>query len=286
VAVLLALVLALQGCASPRQLLLRQAADTLAVQGDGDEEDLLLARDAAPFFLKLSESLLLQTPGHVGLAEAVARGFTQYAYAFVAFEADRLESTDSRTALGLRERAARLYGRAQRHALRALAQAQPSLQPWLAGEQPIPRIALEHVGLAYWGAASWSAMISLSKDRPDVVADLPQALALAQAAYRTDPTHGQGSLAALMGTLEAARPGGTRTRAQAYFEQALSTAGSRSAAIHVAMAESLALPHGDRQGFERSLRLAREAARAGTDLGSRVMDARAQWLLATIDDLF
>jgi len=286
VAVLLAMVLGLQACASPRQLVLHQVADALAAQGGADEEDLLLARDAAPFYLKLSESLLQQTPGHVALAESVARGFTQYAYAFVAFEADRIEGSDSRAALRLRERAARLYGRAQQHALRALAQAQPELRPWLAGQAPAPRIAPEHVGLAYWAAASWSAMISLSKDRPDAVADLPQAVALASAAYQTDPAHGQGAIAALMGTLEAARPGGTPAQARAYFDRALSAAGASTTAVQVAMAESLALPAGDRAAFERWLRQAQDAARGRADLGTRVLAARAEWLLASIDDLF
>jgi len=79
-------------------MLLSGVADALAAQGRADEDDLLLARDAAPFYLKLSESLLLQTPGHISLAESVAGGFTQYDYAFVAFEADRIESSDSRAA--------------------------------------------------------------------------------------------------------------------------------------------------------------------------------------------
>jgi hypothetical protein len=29
------------------------------------------------------------------------------------------------------------------------------------------------VALAYWGAAAWGGLISLSKDDPDTVADLP-----------------------------------------------------------------------------------------------------------------
>ncbi len=75
------------------------AANALANQGQQQEEDLGLARDAAAFYLKLSESVLARTPGHLGLAESVAGGFTQYAYAFVAFEADRLDATDTRAAL-------------------------------------------------------------------------------------------------------------------------------------------------------------------------------------------
>ena len=54
VSILLLLILCIQGCASPRQMLLSGVADALAAQGRADEDDLLLARDAAPFYLKLS----------------------------------------------------------------------------------------------------------------------------------------------------------------------------------------------------------------------------------------
>ena len=184
---LIAMALLLQGCASPRKVFLEGVADALAAQGQAGEDDLQLARDAAPFYLKLSESLLQQTPGHVALAESVAGGFTQYAYAFVAFEADRTESSDARAAQRMRERAARLYERAHRHAMLALEQAQPGLRAALAKQPGSLRVTAAQAGLAYWAAASWAAAISLSKDRPDTVADLPLAVALAQAAYAVDP---------------------------------------------------------------------------------------------------
>jgi len=286
----MAAALLLQGCASPRQMVLDGVADALAAQGQADEDDLQLARDAAPFYLKLSESLLRQTPGHVALAESVAGGFTQYAYAFVAFEADRLESSDARAAQRMRARAVRLYERAHRHAMLALEQAQPGLRAALAKEPGRLRITATQVGLAYWAAASWAAAISLSKDRPDTVADLPQAVALAQAAYAADPRHGQGALASLLGTLEASRPGGSHVQALAYFDMALASAGRSPTAVYVAMAEALALPVGDRAGFERWLQLALQssqpAAGGRLDLGTRVMTERAHWLLASIDDLF
>jgi predicted anti-sigma-YlaC factor YlaD len=290
VVVLIVVALLLQGCASPRQMLLAGVADALAAQSQADEDDLHLARDAAPFYLKLSESLLQQTPGHFALAESVAGGFTQYAYAFVAFEADRIEGSDSRAAQRMRERAARLYERAHRHAMLALEQAQPGFRAALAKEPGSLRITAAQAGLAYWAAASWAAAISLSKDRPDTVADLPQAVALAQAAYAADAAHGQGALASLLGTLEASRPGGSRAQALAYFDTALASAGRTRTAVYVAMAEALALPSGDRAAFERWLQLALQSAQPAAagrlDLGTRVMTERAQWLLASIDDLF
>jgi predicted anti-sigma-YlaC factor YlaD len=280
---LAALALLLAAC-SPRMLLVRTVADELAGSGGANEEDLGLARDAAAFHLKLSEQVLRQTPAHLALAEAVTGGFTQYAYAFIAFDADKQESKDARAAQRQRERAARMYARAHRHAMAALEAAQPGFAKALAGGTA--SVPADQVGLAYWGAAAWAGAISLSKDRPDTVADLPLAVSLAQLAYARDPGHGQGALAALMGTLEAARPGGSAAQAATYFDQATGLGGGRNAGVFVARAEALALPAGDRPGFEALLRQALVAADAQRDLGNQAMRERAQWLLDTIDDRF
>lgn len=276
---------------SPTQLIVRGVADQLAAQGQSAEDDLELARDASAFYLKLSESVLLQQPDHAPLAAAVAGGFTQYAYAFVAFEADRLDATDAKAAQRLRERAARLYRRGRDHALAALEQAQPGFHRHLADpatSNPL-RLKPEQVALAYWGAASWGGLISLSKDDPDTVADLPLAIALAQLAWRTDPTFGGGSLAGLMGTFEVARPGGSRKQALAYFDEALRIGNGRNAGAFVGKAEGIAQPAGDKTAF---LDLLQQAAAIQDPPGSplalsnEVMRRRARWLIESADDLF
>lgn len=131
--------------------------------------------------------MLARTPGHRALAASVAAGFTQYAFAFVAGDADRLEVTDARAAQRLRLRAARLYARAHRHAMAALEHGQPGFAQALARGDSALRLDPEAVAVAYWAAASWGGTISLSKDRPDVVADLPQALRLARLAWTSIP---------------------------------------------------------------------------------------------------
>jgi len=279
---------------TPQGLVVRGMADGLAAQGQMEEEDLELAREAAAFYLKLSESVLRQTPGHLPLAESVASGFTQYAFAFVSQGADELQPRDARAAQRLRERAARLYRRAQRHAMAALENRQPGFARALAGATGAnsPKLAAEEVAVAYWAAAAWGAHIALSKDRPDVVADLPLAVRLARLAYERSPEHGQGALASLMGTFEAARAGGSRAQALVYFERAEAAAvqageaGPGSAAVLLARAEALALSAGDRAAFEALLRRALVASEGRQDLNNQVMRQRAQWLLANLDDLF
>lgn len=279
--------LALAAC-SPRQLILQEAATALATQGQAPEDDLVLAREASAFYLKLSESVLRETPGHVPLTVAVASGYTQYAYAFVQFDADRLDATDAHAAQKLRERAAKLYQRAQRHAMTTLelhtpgftkALASPTPQQWLS-------LATDQVELAYWAAASWGGQIALSKDQPHVVADLPLAMHLAQLAYGAAPQASRGALSSLMGTFEAARPGGSGQRAVDYFDEAIGLDGRVSAAAYVAKAEAIALPAGDRPAFESLLKQALAISATSPNLSNSVMRERALWLLDNTDDLF
>lgn len=272
----------------PRQLLVNSAADALTAQGQAQEEDIGLAREASAFYLKVSESLLRQSPGHLPLAESVASGFTQYAYAFVSFEAERLAYTDAKAAQQLNERARRLYWRAHHHAMAALNQTSPGFSAALTQPQAAlwPKLRAEQVGVAYWAAASWGAYIALSKDDPDAVADLPLAVRLAELAWRTSPNHGQGDLASLMGSFEAARPGGSSAKAALFFDQAFAISGGQSPGPLVAKAEAIAQAAGDRPAFEALLKQALAVSAGRTDLSSQIMRQRAQWLLDSADDLF
>ena len=280
--------LLLSACA-PRQLVIKQLADELAAQGQSAETDLDLARDAAPFYLKLSESVLRPQPQHAGLAAAVAGGFTQYAYAFVAFEADRLDATDARAAQQLRARAARLYQRGRDHALAALEARQPGFTAALAQPASTLQLAADDAPLAYWAAAAWGGLISLSKDAPDTVADLPLAIRLAELAWHADPTFGDGNLASLMGSFEVARPGGSPARAARYFDDAIRLSGGRSAGAWVAKAEGIAQPAGDKAAFVALLQQAlavQDSPASPHALANEVMRRRARWLLGNADDLF
>ncbi len=285
-----ALTLTLAGCA-PRQLIVGSIADELATQSQGAENDVELAREASAYYLKFSESILRQEPGHQGLATAVSAGFTQYAYAFVAFDAEQMESKDAKAAERLRQRAAKLYQRAQQHAMKALEAQKPGFAAALASPQASdwPRLVKEQAGLAYWAAASWGGWISLSKDDPDVVADLPLAIRLAELAWAADPAWGDGALTGLLGSFEAGRTGGSPQRALSYLDQSIAQSAGRSAGAYLAKAEGHALPAGDRALFEQLLQQAlaiKDEAGSSLTLQNEVMRRRARWLLEKTDDLF
>jgi len=168
----------------------------------------------------------------------------------------------------------------------ALEQLRPGFGQALAGKGPALQLPAEQVAVAYWAAAAWGAYISLSKDQPDAVADLPQAIALAQLAWARDPDHGEGALASLMGSFEAARPGGSMRQAEAYFDRAIAAGAGRNAGPWVAKAETLALAAGDRASFEAQLKQAITIATVYPSLANALMRERAQWLLASADDRF
>jgi TRAP transporter T-component len=284
--VLMLVLLGLAGC-MPRQLIVRSLADELAQQGTSVEEDLGLAREASAFYLKLSEGLLSEVPGHAGLATAVASGFAQYAYAFVATEAEKAEGTDVKAAAALRKRAAALYRRARNHAMLALETRRPGLRAALAAPAAqLPSLAGDELALAYWACASWGGYIALSKDDPDAVADLPLAQRLLALAYAQQPQYGEGALASLMGSFEAGRPGGSAAAAARYFDEAIALSKGQQAGPFVAKAEALSLSSGDRAEFEALLRQALAASVGQRDLANAIQRQRAQWLLSRLDDLF
>lgn len=269
-------------------MILDGVARQLASQAKADEDDLQFAREASAYHLKLSEAVLRETPDNLALAEAVSAGFTQYAYAFVAFEAERMEATDARRAHKERQRAARFYGRAQTHAMQVLRRRHADLDRLLNAAQSPAGSPLkdDEVGVAYWAAAAWGARIASMPDDAAALAELPQAARLAQWAWQRRPAFGDGALASLMGSFENARPGGSGETARQYFDRAIELGAGRNAGVFVAKAEGVALPAGDRALFESLLRQAIAVRDAHRNLNNEALAERAQWLLDTAEDRF
>jgi predicted anti-sigma-YlaC factor YlaD len=284
------------GCATLKHTAMNRLGDAVASGGSAfasdDDPDLIKA--AAPTNLKLIESLLAETPDHRGLRLAAASGFTQYGYAFVQQEADELESTDVTGAAALRARARRLYLRARDHGLHGLGVSHPEFATALRRE---PRAAVractaDDVPLLYWTAVSWAAAIAITKDRPDLIAELPQVEAMIDRALELDEAFDHGSIHVFLITYEMSRAGASgdpAARARAHYERARALGGGHAVAPLVALAESVCLPQQDRAQFEALLRAALALdpdAHPESRLVSLVLQRRARWLLARTDDLF
>ena len=244
--------------------------------------------------MKIMESLLAERPQHRGLLLATASGFTQYGYAFVQQDADEREGSDVAAATALRDRARRLYLRARDYGVRGLAVSHANFPTTLRAD---PRAAVRactaaDVPLLYWTAASWAAAISIKKDRADLIAELPQAEALLDRALALDESFDHGAIHSLLITYEMARTGGNGdpvARSRAHFDRAVILGGGHEASPLVAFAEAVCVQQQDRAQFEALLRqaLALDAdARPASRLANLVVQRRARWLLAHIDDLF
>lgn len=292
---LAALVLALGGC-SVRQLAVDSLGNAIAQGGaafSGDDDPELI-RAAAPFSLKLIESLLAESPEHKGLLLAGARGFTQYAYAFLQQEAEEAEDHSIADASRLADRARRLYRRARDYGLRGLAARRPELVRELRAD---PRRALaalpaSEVPLLYWTAASWGALIGLSKDKPDVLGELPIVEALIDRALELDESFDRGAIHIFMIGYESVRQGVTgdpAERARRHFTRAMELSGGAQAAPLLALAEAVCVPQQRRAEF---VALLERALRVDTDQGSEdrlanlVAQRRARWLLSRTEHLF
>ena len=283
------------GC-SVNQIIANKVGNALARGGGvfASDNDPQLVRDAVPFSLKLMETLLAESPQNRNLLLATSSGFTQYAYAFVQQDADELEGRDVEAAQAMRVRARRLYLRARDYALRGLDAAHPGFSaelratPGAAGG----RLQPSDVPLAYWAAASWGAAISLGKDDPSLIAEIPQVETLIDRALALDESWDHGSIHTFLITYEMSRTGvkgDPAQRSRQHFERALELAGGRLAAPFVAFAEAVCIEQQDAAQFEQLLNRALAVdpdAAPEFRLANLVMQRRARWLLSRKDDLF
>lgn len=287
----LTLALSAGGC-SLQHLAVDKAGAALAgnasVVARDDDPDFI--RAAAPFSLKLMESLLAQDPAQPGLLLATASGFTQYSYAFVQLDADRLEDQDYQAAAQLRERAKRLYLRARNYGLQGLDAAHPHFAETLHRDPQAAAGALRasDVPLLYWTAVAWAAAISQAKDDPDLVGDLPLVDVLAGRASALDPDFGAGALQSFLISYEMAREARPEV-ARAHFDQAVALSQGHRAAPYVALAEAVCVAQRARAEYLKVLEqaLAIDADRyPDTRLENLIEQRRARWLRDRVDELF
>ena len=292
---LLLLVFFSAGC-SVRRYAINKLGDALADTGATftSDDDPELIRGALPFSLKLIESLLSESPRHQGLLLAAARGFTQYGYAFVQQEADEMEPLDLGEAERLRTRARRLYLRARNYGIRGL---EVRHRDFGSSLRQNPKGTVEHasmpdVPMLYWTAASWGAAIAISKDDPELIADLPAVEALIDRALQLDEDYDSGAIHGFLITYEPSRPSGKGDpyeRSRLHFERALALSAGQLASPLVALAEAVSINKQDRKEFESLLGRALAIQADGKPewrLANLVMQRRARWLLSRTGELF
>jgi predicted anti-sigma-YlaC factor YlaD len=285
------------GC-SVKRYAINQLGNAMAGVGDtfSADEDPELIRSAVPFSLKLIESLLAESPRHEGLLLAAARGFTQYAYAFVQEDADELEDTNKVAATALRARAAKLYLRARNYGLRGIEVKHPGFGERLKANptQAAKELKKSEAPLMYWTAISWGAALSASHDFA-MLPEVPRFEALIDRVMELDEAYDQGTVHTFLITYEMSRLNGKgglparAARAKEHFDRAIALGGGHQAGPLVAYAENVLVAQKNKIEFQNLLRQALHvdinASPENREL-NLTMQRRARWLLSRTDKQF
>jgi predicted anti-sigma-YlaC factor YlaD len=281
---------------SIKKIAVNKLGDSLASGGStfASDDDPDLVGEALPFSLKLMESLLAESPKHRGLLLAASSGFTQYAFVYVQVPAEETEGEDLAKSDALRLRARHLYVRARNYGLRDLEITHPGLEHELRQHPKTAALKLgtKDVPLIYWTAVSWGAAISVSKDDPEMIADLPIVEALIDRALELNPDYDSGAIHGFLISYEAVRrtaSGDFVPRSRKHFERAVELTSGQSAAPYVALATTVSVSTQDHEEFEALLKKALAVdpdARPEWRLTNIVMQRRARWLLSREDELF
>ncbi|RJP18763.1 MAG: hypothetical protein C4529_12205 [Deltaproteobacteria bacterium] len=257
------------------------------------DDDPELVRDAVPFALKAMESLLSERPDHKGLLAALAKGFTQYAVAFV--RQDAVESADPAARMAGLARARRLLLRAKGYGVRGLSAGRDGYEAKLAADPAgAARLAgPDDVPLLYWTAAAWSVAVAESPDDPALLADLPRCEALMRRALALSERYDDGAIHEYFVAFEGGRPeamGGSASAARLHFYRAMELSGGRKVSPLVTLAETVSVRAQDRLEFlallDRALSFDARAEAPEHRLANLVAQRRARWLKGRVDELF
>lgn len=284
----LAVAFAVSGCS----LATKMVANSLSEGGSSlnSDNDPELVRDAAPFALKTYESLLESLPKHVPLLLATCRGFTSYAYGFLATDADIIRPTDRAAAKALDERTLNMYLRAHGYCDRALEQKFKGVTAMLMKDpaNALTKAKKEDVELLYWSAASWGLAMALN---PDTLAiDFPAVRALAEKGLALDETWWNGAFHELMIVLDSQELlGGSQEAARKHFERAVELQKGLSPGPYLSLAMGVSVARQDRAEFEKLVNMALAVspdANPSERLTTLLMQKRARALLDQVDLLF
>jgi TRAP transporter T-component len=294
VSALLALAFLASSC-SVRKYAINQLGNAVAGTGDtfASDPDPELVGSALPFTLKLIESLLAESPRHVGLLTAASQGFTQYSYVFVQEPADELADTDRAQSNTMKVRATKLFLRGRDFGFRGLDVKHPDFSARIKTDpkKAVADLNKSDAALMYWTVLGWGGAVSVSRDFA-MLPDLPRIEAIAQRLLDVDETYNEGAIHGFLIQYEMARlqPKPDRIAiCKAHFERNLELAMGHQAAPYVTYAENVMVAQKDKAQFQELLQ---KAIKVDVNQWPEhrqlnlVMQRRARWLLSRTDKLF
>ena len=283
-----AAVVSLSGCSLATKMVANSlSSGSSSLNSDNDPE---LVRDAAPFALKTYESLLESLPKHVPLLVATCRGFTSYAFGFLATDADLIRHKDRAAAKAIDERTLNMYLRAHGYCQRALEERFKGVTEMLLKDpsNALTKAKKDDVELLYWSAASWGLAMAMN---PDTLAiDFPAVRAMAERALALDESWWNGALHELMITLDSQELlGGSHENARKHFERAVEIQKGLAPGPYISLAMGVSVARQDRAEFEKLMNMALAVnpdANPPERLTTVLMQRRARALLDQAEYLF
>jgi hypothetical protein len=262
--------------------------------------DYEFAKQAAPASIMQLEGVLRIEPEDPRLLLAAAQSWTSYAFGFVEEELELAEARgDLKDADHQRARARRMYLHARdlgrrwltaraSGAERALSAGPDRLRDFLTRELDDEADAKA----LFWTGNAWGAAIDISRDDPELLADLPLARTLVEHSVKLDERYYGAAGHIFLGCSHASLSpalGGDPKAGHGHFERALALTRRTALMVHVNYARCYAVQTQNRARF---VALLQEASRAGVDLDpqarlpNEIARRRAARLLAQVDELF
>ena len=268
------------GCAHLRNAAAGSLIEDVAT-ATSRHDDVALVSQAIPTYLLLLEGLVEGSPDDLKLRLAAAQMYVGYA--------TLVEAEDP-------ERASRLYGRAKRHGLRALA-TKRKIAPLLAApfeefSHIVEELDSGDLELVFWVASSWGAWISTNLNSMAALADLPRVILLMEWIIGQDEGYQDGGPHIFLGIYHAALSpsfGGNLDKSLNHFQRALALSEEKSLMVFVQMARFYARRVFDRELYVSLLNRALESpvdGNPGLILQNAVAKRMARRLLGQVDEFF
>ena len=270
--------------------LMNEAAPTFE-----EERDVTLAEDAIPANLKMMEGLLKLDPQNPDLLLLLSKGYGGYAFSFLE---DKMEEAYGNKKIfdTYKIRAQNLYRRARDYALTYLKSygdfAKNLDAHYLDFEKSLETFSKKDAPYLFWAGYNWGNLVNLSKDDPEIVADVSKAEALMRKVVDLDENYFYGGAHLFLGVFYGSRPqllGGDFKKSKFHFEKALEISKENFLLAHYMYARFYAVQTQDQELFDKLLKQVlstEDNVFPEQELANRIAKIRAQRLLKHKGDYF
>ncbi len=262
--------------------------------------DPAIAEASIPYSITQMEGLLLIIPQNQMLRANLARALGSFGFGFLEDRMEEAEVADDEARIEYyRNRATIAYLRGKEVSMQSLTIEEDGdggadgayhrgIDAWRSYLQRFDDV--EQTGMVFWLGYNWARHISLNKDNPDVLADLPFAIACFERVFQLDPTFNNYAPYAAMASYHAraaASLGGDPVQARQMFETAIQRTGGNFLTYKVMMARVFAVMIQDRALYTRLLQEVIDAGDVMPEqrLANQIAKRRARRYLAQVDDL-